>query len=365
MENRRKLFNKDSDFGKLTILVYNELMTRKPVTYGDIIEKFDGKKKDSNLKQTAWKHYHSLKIAFNTVKIEIKNKIKEKYGYDGVCIKEHKRGKEVTYTYIFEKDNNPLSEEIKEPKPNIPKELYRKICWACVCMAPKDLLSYLFEGQKISIDHFISKENKHILFTSANRIKQTHIDLFPNLYKYIENKKVLSFIYEPFDEPEKKITLHPYGLKEYNERWFLCGCHGCKDERMRVYPLDRIKSDSVRVKEDVTYIEPAENLCEDYFKDIIGVTKKKHDQKCEIILRAYSKYMFMLMKTKPLHQSQQVKIEYNDENKYGEFTIMIMPNNEFYGRILQMGENLEIISPEEVRNEIKKRTNEMAKRYNQ
>ena len=71
------------------------------------------------------------------------------------------------------------------------------------------------------------------------------------------------------------------------------------------------------------------------------------------------------MDTKPLHKSYTVvrpfaQYEYGE---YAEFSVDVEPNNEFYGRILQMGAGLEIVSPESVRNEIATRVQDLATLY--
>ena len=75
--------------------------------------------------------------------------------------------------------------------------------------------------------------------------------------------------------------------------------------------------------------------------------------------------MFKLTETKPIHQSQQTTIPFGkyEDGEYGEFTVYVELNNEFIGRILQMGAGFEIVGPDEVRNEFKKRTAELAKLY--
>lgn len=47
------------------------------------------------------------------------------------------------------------------------------------------------------------------------------------------------------------------------------------------------------------------------------------------------------MDTKPLHQSYAIVKPFgiNDDGEYAEFSVDVEPNNEFYGRILQMGQD--------------------------
>ena len=71
------------------------------------------------------------------------------------------------------------------------------------------------------------------------------------------------------------------------------------------------------------------------------------------------------MDTKPLHQSYTIVkpfAQYED-GEYAEFSVDVEPNNELYGRILQMGAGLEVVSPESVRNEITQRVHNLADLY--
>ena len=71
------------------------------------------------------------------------------------------------------------------------------------------------------------------------------------------------------------------------------------------------------------------------------------------------------MYTKPIHQSHTVVKPYAQyvDGEYAEFSVDVEPNNEFYGRILQMGAGLEVVSPESVRNEIAQRVHNLADLY--
>ena len=71
------------------------------------------------------------------------------------------------------------------------------------------------------------------------------------------------------------------------------------------------------------------------------------------------------MDTKPLHRSYTLVKPFGkyDDGEYAEFSVDVEPNNEFYGRILQMGAGLEVISPESVRDEMTQRVHELATLY--
>ena len=71
------------------------------------------------------------------------------------------------------------------------------------------------------------------------------------------------------------------------------------------------------------------------------------------------------METKKIHPSQIVSIPFaaSEDGAYGEFIVNVELNNEFIGRILQMGAGLEIVAPEEIRQVFKMRVDELAKLY--
>ena len=58
-----------------------------------------------------------------------------------------------------------------------------------------------------------------------------------------------------------------------------------------------------------------------------------------------------------------IPFEEHEDGAYGEFIVNVELNNEFIGRILQMGAGLEIVAPEEIRQVFKIRVDELAKLY--
>lgn len=72
-----------------------------------------------------------------------------------------------------------------------------------------------------------------------------------------------------------------------------------------------------------------------------------------------------LLLTKPLHHSQKVLQPFgeHDGQWYGEVRITIEPNRELRGRILLYGENLEVVSPLSLREQIKEILKEQMEQY--
>ena len=74
----------------------------------------------------------------------------------------------------------------------------------------------------------------------------------------------------------------------------------------------------------------------------------------EVIIRTKSEYQHGLLLTKPLHHSQEEVLPFGEYDGlwYGEVKLTIEPNRELRGRILLYGENLEVISPQSLREQM-------------
>ena len=97
----------------------------------------------------------------------------------------------------------------------------------------------------------------------------------------------------------------------------------------------------------------------DYFDDIIGVTKPEGAE-IQVVKLKFSEKRINYVLTKPLHGTQ--KLDKTDEAGL-TIQIEVMPNPELYQLILSFGEDVEVISPNEVRKEIIDKINVMKDIY--
>ena len=95
----------------------------------------------------------------------------------------------------------------------------------------------------------------------------------------------------------------------------------------------------------------------EYFADIIGVSIKKHQEPIKIELRVAEKRMPYII-TKPIHGSQR-----NRRQAEGIIELALIPNREFYQRLLSFGGDIEILSPDFVREEMAKKAEELYNLY--
>lgn len=177
------------------------------------------------------------------------------------------------------------------------------------------------------------------------------------LYDAIAHKKVVDIWYHSFKDTEaQKFSVHPYFLKQFNNRWFLFGYN----ENVQVisnYPIDRIEKieSSNKVYIDNTFVD-----FDQFFDDIIGVSREK-DDRVEPIRLLVSKKQWPYIETKPIHGSQHIVERRPDGSVVIEINVIV--NWELEQSIMSQGEHLIVLSPESLRTKIIERTLNMYSLY--
>lgn len=181
------------------------------------------------------------------------------------------------------------------------------------------------------------------------------MDNFTPLFDAIRKKTTVEIQYKSFkmDEPQTLIV-HPYYLKQYNNRWFLF-CSTGDYTTISNYPLDRILSVKLA---NIPYRETSVNF-DEFFDDMIGVSKKTGQQP-EIVLLKFPKSQYKYVSTKPWHGSQKV-LEDNDD--YVIIQLDVILNYELEQQILSFGDYVEVIAPKTLRDKIKERLQKASSKY--
>ncbi|HEX4375358.1 MAG TPA: WYL domain-containing protein [Puia sp.] len=179
----------------------------------------------------------------------------------------------------------------------------------------------------------------------------------PVLFNAILNKQVLRITYQPFKSAAAlEIEIHPQYLKQYNNRWFLMHLEGKWANKPQIKALDRIKAITEIYK---GYIEISGINWEDYFSDMIGVTRMDKDP-VEIKLLILDAEQASYIDTKPLHETQK-RIR---KTALGfETSITVIPNYELEKLLLSFGERVIVLSPLELRSSLKAKAEKMAANY--
>lgn len=340
--------------------IYNELMKRSFLTYADVLAAYYGRPQGyyDKISCNSEVGYGELKKAFPEV-------LKALRSYDSNCIEDNgKVGKGKAYRYIGKKDD-PLSEERKAV---VQKSLedYVAFCKASAGIMPTSWFSSFFENTQLLLDTNREEESGDGLIRSSLEQNLTNIHLLPVFYKAITDKQVLQFSYQRFGQEPFLLTFHPQYLKEYNGRWFVFGDADREPYKAYNVPLDRIVGEVCEVN-DVEYIPAPKGFYLEFFKNIIGVTHEKGAKVEVVIVRTKTDYQHGLLLTKPLHHSQEETMPFgeHEDGCYGEVRLTIEPKRELRGRILLYGENLEVISPLSLREQIKEILRRQMQQYSE
>ena len=340
-------------------LIYTELMKREFVSYADVLALYCGRPKGYYDKMACNSEpgYGELKKAFPEV---LKALEKACPG----CIKDNGQNKGKAYKYIG-KDNDPLAEERKAVVQKSVED-YVAFCKASAGILPASWFSSFFENTQILLDTNRESKDGDMRICSGAEQNLTNIDLLPVFYKAIANKQVLRFGYQRFGQEPFSLVFHPQFIKEYNGRWFVFGEANREPYQAYNVPLDRIVGEVSEVS-DVEYIPAPKGFYQGFFNNIIGVTHEKGAKVEEVIIRTKTEYQHGLLLTKPLHQSQKEVLPYGEHDGlwYGEVHLTIEPNRELRGRILLYGENLEVISPMSLREQIKEILRRQMQQYSE
>ena len=172
------------------------------------------------------------------------------------------------------------------------------------------------------------------------------------LHDFVKNKKVVNVFYNPYQDSPLTLTLHPYLLKEYNNRWFLIAWSEKFGKTINI-ALDRIE----RIEESLTeFIPSAKNFANNY-ANIVGVTIP-NGKTVENIRIKVSKARLPYILTKPIHPSQ--KLISKEQDEAGILAFSLIPNFEFKAVLMGHGAAIEVLSPEELRQEF---SNEISKLF--
>lgn len=162
-------------------------------------------------------------------------------------------------------------------------------------------------------------------------------DHLQELYNYIKNKTVLAIRYKSFNmEDSATFEIHPYHLKQSNNRWYLFGWNTEADLLYNL-PLDRIIDFEAK---NVLY-RPCDVDFSEYFEDIVGVTNYPDAIVQQVVIEAKDQSVLPYIVSKPMHGSQRIK-----EN---EIHLEVKINYELKALIRSFGNKLEVLEPAELR----------------
>lgn len=179
--------------------------------------------------------------------------------------------------------------------------------------------------------------------------------------------QVLSITHQGFGKPEPStFEIEPYCLKVVKRRWYVLARSPYYSERnkeMGVNPSDVYYTYALDRIQDIQETGKIFHMNKDfdvnrYFEGCCGVITSNEPLQ-RIVLLAYGGFADYL-RTLPLHESQH-EIESDDESTLFEY--QLKPTLDFYQCVLAMGEQVEVLEPESVRNEMRNFAQNMLNNY--
>jgi predicted DNA-binding transcriptional regulator YafY len=206
----------------------------------------------------------------------------------------------------------------------------------------EDLPNLFGQSSMVRDQTILSK--KHIGFDQNPYLNG--IEKLSQLYRYIIDQQPIEIEYQDYKSDSAYILkFHPYYLKQYNNRWFCYGFNPANGKHDWNLAVDRIKD--IRPMDGQFVVNKCINW-EEYFDDIIGVTKYEGMPIENIALRFYGETC-RYVASKPLHGSQRIKWIAKDVL---EVRLELIINSELERTILSYGSNVKVESPRSLSDKI-------------
>ena len=196
-------------------------------------------------------------------------------------------------------------------------------------------------------------------------------DYLLTVLEAMKENRVLTMTYQDyFDEEPREIMLEPYCVRVFRQRWYVIGVMENEPESeepseltnqggIRRYALDRVQQLDITKQ---TFKMPLRFSVDSYFTDAFGIIVEPEEYDVETIrLKVYDvNHRREYLRSLPLHPSQREVEKHED---YSIFEVRVMPTYDFIQELLSMGGEVEVVSPAYVREEMKRRIEELSNRY--
>ncbi len=201
-------------------------------------------------------------------------------------------------------------------------------------------------ADEVELDEMIQIEKPHYFQGS---------ELLSVLVELVKARSPVEFEYRAFDNDEEKTRLvHPYLLKEYRNRWYLVGLDESSN-KIQTFGFDRIRSlrkGNLKFRHFPSFDPKL------YFKHSFGITSFLG--KPEKVVLRFNALQGKYVKTQPLHPTQKIV---NDEANELVVELKVGITIELVMQILSYGQQVEVIEPTSLRNEIKNKLQQTLNQY--
>ncbi len=149
-------------------------------------------------------------------------------------------------------------------------------------------------------------------------------------------------------------VISPLCVKLFKRRWYVLALNS--KEQKRIYSLDRVR-DMVLIDESFTY--PKDFVPAEYFRDVFGIVAGVDGKVEDIVIRTYSELPGYL-RSLPMHHSQR---EINSNEEFTDFSLRLKPTFDFIQELLLHRDQLEVLQPQSLRDEMERIIRNMLNHY--
>ena len=200
----------------------------------------------------------------------------------------------------------------------------------------------------------IKTNREHVVAFEQNE-QLRGLEFLSELIDSAINHQPLNLLYRTYNGKETNIVIHPYHVKQYNNRWFLFGLEQTPNgDRIANRALDRIVKFS---KANVPFVPNTSIDFSTRFDDVVGVTIPDDVQKETVVLK-FEPDRFPYVVSKPIHHSQKVLSEEDCI-----LQIEVRPNKELESVIFSYFPHVEVLAPASLREEFKEKIASNLKKY--
>jgi predicted DNA-binding transcriptional regulator YafY len=154
----------------------------------------------------------------------------------------------------------------------------------------------------------------------------------------IKQRRQLRFTYHSFNRQEQyELTLAPYCLKVFKQRWYVAGNPSTHPNETRIYALDRVKD---MRPTNLTFTYPSKFCAKEFFAPYYGVFRNAEPVKVIIEATPSSTQFLRLL---PLHESQKELRQFHGNTFFEYF---IAPTFDFIQELRTHGTDIRVREPE-------------------
>ena len=178
-------------------------------------------------------------------------------------------------------------------------------------------------------------------------------EFLQTIIRAIKSGKKILMTYQRFGAESYEKVVEPYALKLFHQRWYMLSFTG---RHYAIYSLDRMQAVCLT---DEDFKMPKDFSPQDYFAEYFGVLPLEIPM-AHVVVRTYGKTS-NYFRTLPLHQSQRTVAV---TAAYTDFSFDIRPTADFLGELLSYDSGLEVLEPQELRQQMQRQVEAMLQRYN-